>query len=211
MKLLKKIIAVFLLVLILTLVGGYFYFDQKFTPEENYLNVKNESGKIPILWPGNNKNVLLLPVHFKGNPETYYLQFDTGSPYTIFYSEAIKSIKEISVDNERAKASFQIGTTEISSGKFRIFESKKSENDSVKIIGTLGADILENRKTIINFKENNVVFNISNEPENFKSNLFDFKFKKRKIIIPAFLKGKNEKFLYDSGTSAFELLTTKEI
>lgn len=211
MKLLKKIIAGFLLVLILTLVSGYFYFDRKFTPEENYLTVKNESGKIPIFWLGNDKNVLLLPVHFKGNPETYYLQFDTGLPYTIFYSEPIKNIKEISVDNERAKASFQIGTTKISSGKFRIFESKKSENDSVKIIGTLGADILENRKTIINFKENNVVFNISNEPENFKNNLFYFKFKKRKIIIPAFLKEKKEKFLYDSGTSAFELLTTKEI
>lgn len=35
--------------------------------------------------------------------------------------------------------------------------------------------------------------------------------RKRHIIIPALLKGNKEKFLYDSGTSAYELLTTKEI
>lgn len=211
MKLFKKIVAAFLLTFILILVGGFIYFDQKFTPEENYLTIKNESGKIPISWLGNNKNALLLPVHFRGNPETYWMQFDTGSPYTLFYSEAIKSLKEISADNGKVKASFYIGNTEISSANFKTFKNEKNENDSVKIIGTIGADVLEDRKTIINFKENNVVLNLSNDPEIFKNNLSDFTFKKRKIIIPAFLKGKKEKFLYDSGTSAYELLTAKEI
>lgn len=211
MKLFKKLALGFVTVLVLILIGGYIYFDRKFTPENNYLTVKNESGDIPVTWLGNEKNVLLLPIHFSGNLQTYYLQFDTGSPYTLFYSYQIKRIKEITIDKERAKMSFLIGKTQISSNQFKIFKTEKNDvKDSIKIIGTLGADILEGRKTIINFKNNQVVFNLSQIPHGFKNQLFDFKFKKRRIVIPGFLKGEERKFLYDSGTSAYELLTYKE-
>ena len=211
MKLFKKLALGFVGVLVLILIGGYIYFDQKFTPENNYLTVKNESGNIPITWLGTEKNVLLLPIHFSGNPETYYLQFDTGSPYTLFYSIPIKNIKEISVDEERAKTSFLIGKTEISSNQFKIFKTENSdEKDSIKVIGTIGADILEDRKTLIDFKNNQVVFNVNQTPDEFENQLFDFKFKKRKLIISGTLKGEERKFLYDSGTSAYELLTYKE-
>lgn len=211
MKLFKKIAIGVFTVLVLILIGGIIYFEQKFTPEDNYLTVENESGNIPITWLGNEKNVLLLPIHFKGNQETFYLQFDTGSPYTIFYSSSIKGIREIIFNNDRVKTSFYIGKTEISSDQFKLFKTEKGDkNDSIKIIGTLGADILEDRKTLIDFKENQVVVNVSKVPENVKNVLIDFKFKKRKIIIPGVLKGKERKFLYDSGSSAFELLTYKE-
>lgn len=211
MKIFKKIVFAFLSVLVISIVGGYFYFDQKFTPEKNYLTLQNESGKIPIKWLGTDKNVMLLPIRFSDSA-TYYMQFDTGSPNTLFYSNSIKEIKEISVKNDRAKSSFNIGNTKISSDKFMINDGgKQNETDSLKIIGTIGADILEDRKTLINFKENYVVFNISKELMNFKNSLTDFKFKKRKIIFEAFLKDKKEKFLYDSGTSAYELLTNKEV
>lgn len=211
MKLFKKLALGFVAILVLILVGGYIYFDQKFTPEKNYLTVKNESGNIPITWLGNDKNVLLLPIHFPGNPKTYYLQFDTGSPYTVFYSDPIKNIEEISINDEQAKTTFFVGKTEISSEQFKIFKSNKSgEKDSIQIIGTIGADILENRKTLINFKSNQIVFNLNQIPKESKNQLFDFKFRKRKIIIPGILKGEERKFLYDSGTSAYELLTYKE-
>lgn len=210
MKLFKRIALAFLILLTLILSGGYFYFNQKFTPEENYLTVQNESGNIPVTWLGRDKNVMLLPIHFQGNSETYYLQFDTGSPYTQFYSNFIKNIKEISVKNDRAETAFHIGNTEISSKQFKIFETKNSDNDSLKVIGTLGADVLEDRKTVIDFRNNFVFLNISDVPKTFKSNLIDFKFSKRKIVISGVLKGKERKFLYDSGTSAYEFLTYKE-
>ena len=211
MKVFKKILIGILTFLILLSVGGYVYFDQKFTPEDNYLTVKKESGNIPITWLGNDKNVLLLPIHFSGNPETFYLQFDTGSPYTVFYSNEIKNIKDISVDNERAVTSFVIGKTEISSDRFKVIKTEKSNvEDSIKIIGTIGSDILEDRKTVINLKDNQVNFNLNQIPNEFKNQLFDFKFKKRRIIINGILKGEERKFLYDSGTSAYEFLTFKE-
>lgn len=211
MKTFKKIMLGFLGIIFLILICGYFYFENKFTPEKNYLLVQNESGKIPITWLGNNKNVLLLPIRFSGNPKTYYLQFDTGSPYTQFYKNSIKNIKEIKLANDRISTSFFLGKSKISSDKFKIFNNKKNdEKDSLEIIGTLGSDILENRKTLFGFKENNMEFNLNKNPENFSKQLSDFSFKKRRIIFPAFLKGQKRKFLYDSGTSAYELLTTKE-
>jgi hypothetical protein len=213
MKIFKKIAIAIIALIILIVVVGYLYFDQKFTPEDNYLTVKNESGRVPITWLGTDKNVLLIPVKFPDDSSKYYMQFDTGSPYTLFYSNSIKNIKGISVKNNRAKTSFQIGNTQISSDKFKLFNNDKldEENDSIKIIGTIGADILEDRKTAINLKGSQVAFNLSEKSIKFKNNFADFKFKKRKIIITAFLNGNEEKFIYDSGTSAYELLTNKEI
>jgi hypothetical protein len=211
MKTFKKIVVTFLIIFILASIGGYLYFDKKFTPEKNYLIIKNESGNIPITWMGNDKNVLLLPIHFPADSTTYYLQFDTGSPSTLLYSQSIKNIKEISTHKDRAKASFTVGKTKISSDQFILLhQGKEYHKDSLNIIGTLGADILENNKTLINFKENYMVFNLSKSPSEYKNQLMDFKFKKRKIILKGVLKGKEEKFLFDSGTSAYELLTDQE-
>ncbi|MCV9928693.1 hypothetical protein OIU83_13570 [Flavobacterium sp. LS1R49] len=213
MKIFKKIAATILFIIVLSLLGGYFYFDQKFTPDKNYLTVEKESEKIEPTWLGIDKNVLLVPIKFPEDTAKYYLQFDTGSEYTEFYYRSIKHLKEIKINNKIAETSFYIGNTKITSDKFKIADTGKEtdKNDSIKIIGTLGADILENRKTIINLRENYLVFNLLNQPIEFQNKLIDFKFKRRKIIIQALLKGKSEKFLYDSGTSAFELLTSKEI
>lgn len=211
MKILKKIVLTFLVVLVLAVLGGYIYFEQKFTPEKNYLTVENESGAIPIMWLGKEKNVLLLPIHFDSDTATYYLQFDTGSAYTVFYSKSIRNIPQISIHKETAKASFYIGKAKITSDKFKIYDKGNDDNNSLKIIGTIGADILEDRKTIINFKENHIAFNESKVPVQFENKLFDFKFKKRKIIFKGLLKGQHEKFLFDTGTSAYELLTNKEV
>lgn len=212
MKIIKKITLTVLIFIIVTGLGGYLYFDRKFTPEKNYLTVDNESGRIPIRWIGEDKNALLVPIHFSKDTTTYYLQFDTGAVYTEFYNRAIEQLKGISIRNDRMAASFYIGKTKITSLQIKATNTGRppGKNDPVKIIGTLGADILEDRKTLINFRNNYIIFNASHQPAEFNNKLIDFKFKKRKIIIYGNLNGKDEKFLYDSGTSAYELLTDKE-
>ncbi|MGG7440425.1 hypothetical protein ACQ7CU_20350 [Chryseobacterium arthrosphaerae] len=212
MKAIQRILVTVLLLIFSITAGGYFYFDQKFTPEKNYLTVENESGNIPVIWTDSNKSALLLPIHFPGDSTTYYLQFDTGAVYTELYSPVIEKIKAVSIRNGCAVSSFYIGKTKITSDQFKVFHTGKrpDENDSARIIGTLGADILENRKTLLNFRDGFIVFNLSKEPDHFKDKLIDFTFKKRKIVINGNLRGNNEKFLYDSGTSAYELLTNKD-
>lgn len=211
MTILKKTLLSVFSVLVLAALGGYLYFDQKFTPDKNYLKVENESGAIPFIWLGQEKNVLLLPIHFLNDPTTYYLQFDTGSPYTVFYSKSVKSIPQIAVRKGTAVTSFYLGKTRISSAQFKVYEKGNDDVDSLKIIGTAGADLLEDRKTLINFKEDYIALNLSKAPAPFESELFDFKFKKRKIIFKGLLKGEEQKFLFDTGTSAYELLTNKEV
>jgi ABC-type transport system involved in Fe-S cluster assembly fused permease/ATPase subunit len=68
----------------------------------------------------------------------------------------------------------------------------------------------EDRKTPSILKENYIAFKFIKVPTQFQTKLFDFKFKKRKIIIRSLLKWK-EINLFDSGTSAYELLTSKEV
>lgn len=212
MKIIKRIILTFLILLIITGLSGYIYFDRKFTPEKNYLTVNHESGTVPIKWTGKDKNALLVPIHFPQDTTTYYLQFDTGAVYTELYSKTIQKLKGISVKNERVTTSFYIGKTKITSNLVKVSNRGETStgNNPVKLIGTLGADILEDRRTLINFKENYIIFNLSKTPDEFHNNLIDFQYKKRKIIIHGSLEGKDEKFLYDSGTSAYELLTNKE-
>ncbi|UBM59493.1 hypothetical protein LAG90_02330 [Marinilongibacter aquaticus] len=211
MTTLKTRLFAFLTLLVLCLIGTYFYFSQKFTPEPNYLSIQNESGNIPFTWLGEDKNVLLLPVHFSGDTTTYYLQFDTGSPSTVFYSKAINKIGQITVKGEKAEATFYIGKAQITSDKFQVLNFGEEDNRNIKIIGTIGADILDSRKTILNFKENYIAFNLSKEPVQFQGKSFGFKFKKRKIIIQGLLNGNEEKLVFDTGTSAYELLTNKEV
>lgn len=211
MKKIKKIVILIFILIALIITSGYFYFDTKFSPEENFLKVANESGKVKIVWLDNNRNAMLLPISFKKDTTTYYLQFDTGSPSTVFYQNAVKNIPQLKIKGNLGTVIFKIGETEVESKRIKIIDfGKDSKDEHLKIIGTLGSDILDKRKSIINFKENYIQFNLKTTPSNFKGKTFDFSYKKRKIIIPTKLKDKDEKYLYDSGTSAYELLTNKE-
>ena len=140
------------------------------------------------------------------------MQLDTGAPSTLFYSNSIQNMKGISIKNNRVKTQIKIGNSLISSDKFKILKtSSKPTEDSIQIIGTIGSDILENRLTNLNFKENFVELNLKNQPKLNSKNTIEYSFKKRKIIIPVTLKGKKEQFIYDSGSSSYELLTNKDV
>ncbi|KAF2343020.1 hypothetical protein [Flavobacterium tistrianum] len=221
MKLFKKIASVFLVIIVLFLVGGYFYFQKKFTPPENYLKVSGVAESIPIKWISSDENpnsALLLPIKIKGIDRTFYMQFDSGSPITVFYKKSLESIAEkfqnqLKIDNENSSisAAFRIANMNVVSNDFEVLNYGEKINfddlKTVNIIGTIGTDLLEKRITILDFKSNQCSF-----IEKIKENDFtDFEFKKRKILIPSAIENEKLKLLYDSGTSGYELITTKEI
>jgi len=221
MKLFKKIAAVFLVIIVLFLVGGYFYFQKKFTPPENYLKISGIAENIPIKWISSNENshsALLLPIEIKGINRTFYMQFDSGSAVTVFYKKSLESIAEkfqnqvkIDAENNTISSVFRIGKMNVASSDFEVLdygEKISFDNpDAENIIGTIGTDLLEKRITILDFKNNQCSF-----IEKIKEDAFtDFEFKKRKILIPSVIENENLKLLYDTGTSGYELITTKEI
>lgn len=221
MKLFKKIAVGFLVIIVLFLLGGYFYFQKKFTPPENYLKVSGIAENIPIKWISSIENAhsaLLLPIKIDGINKTLYMQFDSGSPTTVFYKKSLESIAEqfknqikIDLENNQISTNFTMGKMNVSSNIFEVlnygekvsFEDSKAEN----IIGTVGTDLLEKRITVLDFKNNQCSFTEKIKEDDFT----DFEFKKRKILIPSIIENKKLKLLYDSGTSGYELITTKEI
>jgi hypothetical protein len=219
MRIIKKIALAFLGFILVSSIAGYFYFSAKFTPEDNSLTVEEVSEKLPIKWIGNDSNpnvALLLPVQLQGISQTFYMQLDFGAPTTMIYSNTLNSISsEFSgiMDPTRTPGivslQFDLGKMRVSSTQFKALNYGKEVNsnqDAVNIIGTLGTDLLEKRRIILNFKENYCQFDTAENEDGFQ----DFEFEKRRILLPATVGMKNLKLLYDSGTSGYELITAKD-
>ena len=220
MNTLKKIALIFVVIIALSLVGGHFYFDRKFTPPDNYLTVSLFAENVAIKWDVNDSNpysTLFLPVRINGINKLFYMQLDFGSPITIFYSKSLASLqsqiknhlkpdtiqKQIALD-------FSIGTLKVASKTFTLLnygDTLNFENpDALNVIGTIGTDLLEKRVTVLDFKNKTCSFVDKLQQKGFE----DFEFKKRRIIIPAAIDNQVLKLLYDSGSSNYELITNKE-
>ncbi|KQS46223.1 hypothetical protein ASG38_13145 [Flavobacterium sp. Leaf359] len=220
MKTLKKILLGLLALIALSLIGGYFYFEKKFSPPQNYLTVSGLSEGIPMVWQGNDKNpygAILLPVRIDGIDKLFYMQLDLGSPVTVFYKNSLQSVKarfpdRIPEETEKAKIAldFSLRDMKVSSKFFEVLDygtKADFENpDAQNIIGTLGTDLLEKRIVILDFKNSRCSFSKKREGSGFER----FEFKKRRILIPAVIGNENLKLMYDSGTSGYELIMNKD-
>ena len=217
MKRLKKIVVALMAFIVLSSIGGYFYFTNKFTPPENYLTVSGNSENIPIQWiavENNAKSAMLLPITLEGINHVFYMQLDFGSPTTLFYSEPLQSIAakmNSGMDFKRnpliMPLTFTLGKMTLSSTTFKILNYGAPvdwEKDSIAIIGTIGTDLLEKRFTTLNFKENYCSFTTNASTDGFAT----FAFEKRRLLFPAKIGDSNLKLLYDSGTSGYQLITS---
>lgn len=218
MKIFKRISLSILSIILISSVGGFIYFDKKFTPEDNYLTTDGVSGKIPIQWISNESNsnvAILLPVKLDGISKVFYMQLDFGSPITLFYSKTIVSIQsqfssqiKFNKNSDTISLKFDLGEMKISSDKFKVLnygEVADLIDESIIIIGTIGTDLLEKKTIKLNFKDNYCLFNNELLTDGFTS----FDFKKRRILFPSKINGKSLKLLYDSGTSGYELITDR--
>lgn len=215
MKLFKRISLAILSIILISSVGGYIYFEKKFTPADNYLTIEGVSGNIPLEWISTESNpnvAILLPVKLDGISKVFYMQLDFGSPFTLFYSKTVGSIqsqfsKEIKFDenSDTISLKFDLGKMKISSDKFKLIKYGEVADldNEINIIGTIGTDLLEKKLITLNFTENYCLFNDDQFTDGFTS----FDFEKRRILLPAKINGKSLKLLYDSGTSGYELIT----
>ncbi|OXB03139.1 hypothetical protein B0A81_18780 [Flavobacterium plurextorum] len=220
MKVIKRILLIFSAIIVLSLAGGYFYFDNKFSPPENYLKVSGNAVNLPIKWISDGDNqytALLLPVQIKGIEKTFYMQLDFGSPITVFYKKPIQSIQEKFAKKNQFKhtqkyisSSLRMDNLNISSKNFQILDyGKKVDFDNpetLNIIGTIGTDLLEKKTIILDFTKSLCSFKDYSITKDFTP----FEFKKRKLLLPARIENQSLKLLYDSGTSGYELIVNKE-
>ncbi len=233
----KKIGYTLLIIVILMFSVGLYYirkFNNAFFKEKSaYLSYKFESKPIHFDWVANSKGsegyyephaAITFPVKFEGFAHQFYMQFDTGAPHSFIYEKDLKSlqalglnVKEISKGNERfiEQINFSLDDNQIKASMIRILPNYGhtfDKNDTItKIgIGTLGSDFIANRITMIDFKNQELKL-FYQRPEWMQS-LSEFKpfdFTGRRIMLPVTIDEKDYELFYDSGCSAFGLITIK--
>jgi len=226
MKLVKRISLTVLVLFVLSSVGGCFYFKAKFAPAPNYLTLAPQEVAIPFTWnrAGNDPYAgLLLPITLTGCPKTFYLQFDTGAPSTIFYQAKLETIRRkgyavplqpMDGTLKLGKMAFQVGALPVTAQQVRVLAHGDSlidwsTNNATEVIGTLGTDFLEGK--IIRLDYARGLLTVSDQlPSTVPATaLHDFSFDSRRILLPARINGKETDLLFDSGASTYELLTDK--
>jgi len=167
---------------------------------------------------------MIMPLKIEGLPHKFYMQFDTGSPYSFIYEKDLISLKKIGLNLEEVvkdesryikHLAFELGGNKISASMIKILKnygntfSAADTMGNIKI-GTIGSDLLEHRITAIDFANQHVQV-YQNRPDWMASlppfQAFDFQ--GRRIMLPGVVDGKSLELLYDSGCSAFGIITTR--
>ena len=224
MKTLKKIGIGFLLFLLISSIGGYFYFKDAFKAPKNLVHVSGESSEINLSWNKgkfSDREGLFIPVKLPYAKETYYMQFDLGAVYSVTYNTAIQSIRkkydlpDNTEENYFKEFSLELGNLNLKYDSIKNLDFGKSidweDTVSKKIIGTIGADFIEKVKAIIDFKNSKAYFSLVTL-DSLKNNPLatSFEFKERKILIPSKINGISKKLMWDTGASAYDLITSKD-
>ena len=216
---------------------GYYYirkFNNAFFKEKSaYLSYTHESKPIHFNWAVNSKGsegyiepqaAIIIPVKLKDLPHQFHMQFDTGAPHSFIYENDLKSlqtigidIKEVKKENERfvEQLEFRLDDNLIKASMIRILPNyghsfDKHDTISNIGIGTIGSDFIANRITAIDFK--NQTLELYSQRPQWMQNLpkfSSFDFTGRRIMLPVIIDDKEYELFYDSGCSAFGLITIK--
>lgn len=196
---------------------------------DNQLVLPAKTYSIPLYWKGDNINgkwephaALLLPVQLKNCPGTFFMQFDTGVPSSIFYKNKLQAIRlkyphavpGNDDDSVLLNFSFKTGRMPVRAKQIALkqFDSTRIDwrsKNRVEIIGTIGTDLIDNKVVIIDYPGRQLVISDSLPAALRQESLSNFMYMRRSILLPATLKGNTVMLYFDSGSSMFELLTSK--
>lgn len=151
------------------------------------------------------KSSMHIPVVFDGDTTTYYFQFDTGSNKSFLYTGS-KSDPKI-IDQIKTKTSLSTSIGDL------VLLARTSNSTYIKegktCIGTIGADILADQIIEIDFVNQTLaVLHDYNEAE---YDLYEMELSYGRPVWSINIEGEAYSFLYDTGSSLFDLWTTKNL
>ena len=176
------------------------------------------------------KAAMYLPISLDTVSKLHYSQFDLGSDRTILYQNNFKSITDYNYlkfdslsDSNPERPLFMIKDVDLNIGKINFGKRnvlglynygepiirKKNAPVSENSIGTIGADIFQNKIVVINFP--NQTISVLDTTNSALENYFSFekcKIENKRIIVPIILNGKTHFFIYDTGSSLFPMVTS---
>ncbi|SKB49100.1 hypothetical protein [Daejeonella lutea] len=195
----------------------------------NKLSLPASAYQLKFEWQGDSVNntfekhsAILVPVKLKGCPKTFYLQFDLGAPYSLFYKKKLEAIKnkypgtEVNVTSANtASLSFKQRGSEINAAEINIRDFGSNEIDwsgkKPQIIGTIGVDLFDGQTLVIDYPKQKLT--ISPEiPEKLKKGItyMPFTYNQRSILLPAVIQNKKTMLFFDTGSSRYSLLTDEK-
>ena len=216
----KKVLLSVLTVLVLSVLGAYVYFKDAFKAPINVCSVIGEAKEVPIHWSksqSSDRQAMFIPVNFPGIPDTVFMQFDLGAVYSAIYSKPIQSLTAYYQDwnfKDGKEFTLDIMGMEVNYDSIKLFNYGRPIDFSDKkqkiIVGTIGTDMLERTKAVIDFQNSKIAFS-QHPSEAIKSRaLSKFEFKERRILIPLDFEGQSKTFMWDTGSSAYSLITSKD-
>ncbi|RSK37578.1 hypothetical protein [Hymenobacter metallilatus] len=230
MKILFKVLLAVVVLLVLSGIGGYFYARRAFAPPANQLTITGLPAATPFTWlgdtavtPARPHAVLLVPVRLAGCPRTCYLQFDTGAPYTLFYANPLAALRAAYPATQNAllpqhdtlrAVRFGLGNAQVAVAKAPVLRygaaTLPADSTAPFIIGSLGADVLVKQALAIDFPRQRFSL-YSRLPDSLtqRAQFTRLSFDNRRVLVQATVQQDQQNYLFDSGSSAFSLLTNQ--
>ncbi|TCJ13269.1 hypothetical protein EPD60_12795 [Flaviaesturariibacter flavus] len=177
---------------------------------------------VPFRWvssPALPNSALLLPLRLPGCPETYYLQFDLGAAQSVLYREAFDDIagkypksfekKDALISVRDARLGAATLTLENMPTRSYAGSNPRWKKGAINIIGTAGADLLEGRTVLIDYPGGRLLLNADTTTLGSVER-YSLVYAQGRILLPAQVEGERKLLIFDSGSSAFSLLTDAE-
>jgi len=228
-RLIFRLPVLLLLFLIVSSIGGYFYVRHKFQPPANELTLRGLPVACALTWladssasPVQPHAALLLPVHLPGCLRTCYVQFDTGAPYSLLYGKPLAALRQayptaqLPAPRQDTVHNFSLalGTGQLHARRLlvRPYGQGQIPADSTSpfIIGTLGTDALAGQVLVLDYPHQRFSL-YARLPDSLASRaqFTPLSFASRRVLLRMGLQGQEQQFLFDSGSSAFSLLTNQ--
>ena len=198
---------------------------------QNKIELPLSAYKLPFTWQGDtilNKwephSAILVPVKFEGCQKTFYMQFDLGANYSLFYSGKLKTIikqypdmaKTLAVNQESGTISFKLHRTKINANEIAVknfgnadinFKDKKA----IDIIGTIGSDFIDGKTVVMDYQNQQIIISPKSYSSFNKRIIFaDFIYNNKSLLLPSKVNGKQTLLFFDTGSSRYALLTNKK-
>lgn len=184
-------------------------------------------GRVAIVWgrtprpapmPPIERSALLVPVTLEGLERTFYFQFDLGHPSTVLHSAKWKDIAARlgrPAGSPPTDLRLRVGEMEVRASGIGVLDTRGAgiawESDQPEVIGTLGSDFVDERVVLLDFAGNTLTLASSRDRLAEPGAKFQpFRFKGRRLLLPARFEGRDIHLMYDSGSSAFSWLTDRE-
>ncbi len=151
------------------------------------------------------KTSMHIPIRLENDSLTYYFQFDTGANKSFLYTKGNSNTSLINRCIKGDSIASNIGPLylkPISSNSVYIKDGKT-------YIGTIGADVFKNKTIEIDFPNQTIQVLNSYNPSDYE--LMYCKGDKGRPTISLTIENKQYEFLYDTGSSLFDLCTTKTL